>query len=180
MDNPFHDEQIDERFAGVLLKALEKKNLDGFDYLEFKQSMAALHKQGITGETAIKSAYAMATTMGLSLDKLVKSAEYYRKVLQDEKGQFEASMQKHYAQNVEGKRKETGALNKKIADWQGKIDQLKEQIAAANAKIEAADAEIDAAKKKGEETQRGFEAALQVIDQAIVDDLDQIKSLIDE
>lgn len=178
MDNPFHDEQIDERFAGVLLKALEKKNLDGFDYLEFKQSLAALDKQGIKGETAIKSAYAMATTMGLSIDKLVKSAEYYRKVLRDEKAQFEASMQKHYAQNVEGKRKETGSLNKKIADWQGKIDQLNEQIEAAKAKIESADAEIEAAKKKGEETQQGFEAALQVIDQAILDDIDDIKRLL--
>lgn len=175
MDNIFHEENIDERFATLLLKALEKKNLDGYDYLEFKQSMAALAKQGIEGETALKSAYAMGTTMGLTMDKLVKSAEYYRQVLQDEKGQFEASMQKHFAQNVEGKRKETGSLKKKIADWQTKIDQLKTQIKEAQGKIEAADAQIEQAKKKGEETQRGFEATLKVIDKAIVDDLSEIK-----
>ncbi len=176
MDNIFQEENIDERFASVLLKALEKKNLDGFEYLEFKQSLAALGKQGINGEVALKSAYAMGTTMGLTMEKLVKSAEYYRQVLQDEKGQFEASMQKHFAQNVEGKRKETGGLKKKIADWQTKIDQLKEQIKQAQDKIAAADAQIEQAKKKGAETQKGFDAAMKVIDEAIVEDIAEIKA----
>lgn len=168
----------DERFVDVLMKALERQNMDGFDYLEFKQSLAALDKVGIQGDTAIQSAYATGSTLGLTKDKLLKSAAYYQTVLQEEKTQFEASMQRHFAQRVEGKRKETATLKKKISDWQTKIDQLKKQIETAQGKIDAADAQIAAAKQKAKENQDGFEATLKLISDAISTDMEEIDRII--
>ncbi len=77
--------QEDDRFANVLMKALEEKNLEGFDYLEFKQSVAKLLDIGMDHDTALKAAFATGSTAGLTLEKLVKTARYYTEVLQDEK-----------------------------------------------------------------------------------------------
>lgn len=140
--------QDDDRFANVLMKALEDKNLEGFDYLEFKQSVAKMEEIGMDHDTAIRAAFGTGSTVGLTLEKLVKTAKYYTEVLQDEKSKFMNSMEKHLMSNVEGKAKETSELKKKIANWESKIEQLKAEVVKAKAKIESADELISTAKEK--------------------------------
>ena len=69
-----NDHGLDEKSVDYLTSALAKNNLPGFDYLEFKQSLAALADLGMDEPTAIKSAFATASTVGLTKDKLVKTA----------------------------------------------------------------------------------------------------------
>lgn len=178
MNTNYSGAGVDERFVDVLMKALERKNLEGFDYLEFKQSIAALDKMGIKGEMAVKSAFATGSTMGLTIDKLLNSAAYYQQVLLDEKAQFELSMQRYVKDRVEGKRQETTSLKKQIADWQTQIDQLKAQISKAEATIAAADSQIMEAKQKAAENQASFESTLRVITEAIQDDMDEVKRVL--
>jgi chromosome segregation ATPase len=166
------------RFANALMRALEKKNLDGFDYLEFKQSVTRLTETGMDLDTAINSAFITGSSMGLTKEKLVKTANYYAEVLQDEKAQFMRSLEKHLVDNVEGKSKQSGELKKKIANWETKIKQLQEQIAAARKQIDSADSQIEAARTKAEENQRGFEEALQTITNTIREDVEHIQRII--
>ncbi|MEM9928672.1 MAG: hypothetical protein AAF840_02530 [Bacteroidota bacterium] len=166
--------QDDDRFANVLMKALEDKNLEGFDYLEFKQSVAKLKEIGMDHDTALRAAFGTGSTVGLTLEKLVKTAKYYTEVLQDEKSKFMNSMEKHLMSNVEGKAKETGELKKKIANWEAKIEQLQEEVAKAKAKIAAADELINTAKDKATMNQQGFDQALKVITGIIREDVANI------
>ncbi len=166
------------RFANALMKALEKKNLDGFDYLEFKQSVGRLTEIGMDLDTAINSTFITGSSVGLTKEKLVKTAGYYAEVLQDEKAQFMRSLEKHLVDNVEGKARQTGELKKKIANWQTKMQQLQEQIAAATEQIESADAQINAARSKAEENQRGFEDALEIITTTINQDVADIRRVL--
>ncbi|MCP9235635.1 hypothetical protein [Lewinella sp. JB7] len=166
------------RFANALMKALEKRNLEGFDYLEFKQSVGRLTDIGMDLDTAINSAFITGSSVGLTKEKLIKTAGYYAEVLQDEKSQFMRSLEKHLVDNVEGKAKQTGELKKKIANWETKIEQLRQQVEAAREQIEAADAQIQAARTKAEENQQGFEEALEVITQTINQDLADIRRVI--
>ena len=166
------------RFANALMKALEKKNLDGFDYLEFKQSVGRLTEIGMDLDTAINSAFITGSSVGLTKEKLIKTANYYAEVLQDEKSQFMRSLEKHLVDNVEGKAKQTGELKKKIANWESKIQQLQEQINAAKAEIEASDSQINAARSKAEENQKGFDEALEVITQTIQKDVADIRRVL--
>ena len=160
------------------MKALEKKNLDGFDYLEFKQSVGRLTEIGMDLDTAINSAFITGSSVGLTKEKLIKTANYYAEVLQDEKSQFMRSLEKHLVDNVEGKAKQTGELKKKIANWESKIQQLQEQINAAKAEIEASDSQINAARSKAEENQKGFDEALEVITQTIQKDVADIRRVL--
>ncbi|MBB4078408.1 peptidoglycan hydrolase CwlO-like protein [Lewinella aquimaris] len=166
------------RFANALMKALEKRNLEGFDYLEFKQSVGRLTDIGMDLDTAINSAFITGSSVGLTKEKLIKTAGYYAEVLQDEKAQFMRSLEKHLVDNVEGKAKQTGELKKKIANWETKIEQLRQQVEAARQQIDAADAQIQAARTKAEENQKGFEEALEVITTTINQDLDNIRRVI--
>ncbi|NJC28149.1 hypothetical protein [Neolewinella antarctica] len=166
--------QEDDRFANVLMKALEDKNLEGFDYLEFKQSVAKLTEMGIDYDTALRSAYATGTTVGLSLEKLVKTARYYTEVLQDEKSKFMNSMEKHLMSNVEGKAKQTGELKKKIANYEAKIEQLREEVEKAKTQIAESTELINSAKDKASANQKGFDDALDVITAVITQDVTDI------
>ncbi|MBC6995941.1 hypothetical protein QWY85_11140 [Neolewinella lacunae] len=164
----------DDRFANVLMKALEDKNLEGFDYLEFKQSVAKLEELGIDHDTAIRSAFSTGSTVGLTLEKLIKTAKYYTEVLQDEKSKFLNSMEKHLMSNVEGKAKQTGELKKKIANWEAKIEQLQAEVEKAKQEIASADQLINSAKDKAVMNQKGFDDALDIITAAIREDVADI------
>ncbi|CAH0999807.1 hypothetical protein LEM8419_01107 [Neolewinella maritima] len=166
------------RFATALMKALEKKNLDGFDYLEWKQSVGRLTEIGMDQDTAINSAYITGSSVGLTKEKLIKTANYYTEVLQDEQAQFMRSLEKHLVDNVEGKAKQTSELKKKIANWETKIEQLQEQIRVATEQIESADSQIASARSKAEENQQGFEAALEVITNTINQDIADIQRVL--
>ena len=165
---------LDDKSIGYLTNALSKSNLPGFDYLEFKQSLAALGSMNMDEETAIKSAYATASTLGLTKDKLLKTTEHYKKVLMNEKVQFDAALQKQINQRVHAKEAELEKLKKQIDEYKSKIAQLEQKIAKNQATIEKQDDVIQKAKDKIESTKDGFELTLQSILNAIDKDIDTI------
>ncbi|MEN0051263.1 MAG: hypothetical protein AAF806_29635, partial [Bacteroidota bacterium] len=67
--------KVSSKFTEVLLGSMEKADLEGFDYLEYKKSLQSLAKMPMDEATRYKSAYAMAQTMGVSPDKLVQTAQ---------------------------------------------------------------------------------------------------------
>lgn len=168
------DHGLDDKSVEFLTKALEKNNLPGFDYIEFKQSLAALSSMNLDEETAFKSAFATASTMGLTKSKLTDSAAHYKKVLIKEKSQFEVAMQNQLKQRVDGKVKEVEKLKAQIVKHQEKIQQLQQQIDQYQHTIDGADAQINEAKEKIEGTKQGFDTAHQSILNQIEKDINNI------
>ena len=62
--------QVTAKFMNILLGAMEKHNLDGFDYIEFKESLKSLEKMPMDERTRFQSAFAMAKTMGATPQKI--------------------------------------------------------------------------------------------------------------
>lgn len=169
------DHGLDQKSVDFLTKALEKSNLPGFDYIEFKQSLDALSKLNMEEETAFKSAFATASTVGLTKTKLLETASHYKKVLANEKKQFDAALQKQIDQKIAGKEQEVKKLKDQILKHQEKIKQLQDQIAKFQKTIDGADAQIDAARRKIESTRDGFEHTHQSILNQIEKDIENIK-----
>lgn len=165
---------LDDKSVGFLTNALAKSNLPGFDYLEFKQSLAALSDMDMEEETAIKSAYATAATVGLTKAKLLKTAAHYKKILNTEKQQFDAALQKQIDQRIKGKTAEVIKLKKQVADYQTKIEQLQAQIAKSQETINHADDHVKAAKEKINATRNNFEHTLQSVINQIDKDIENI------
>ena len=155
---------LDEKSVEFLTKALEKNNLPGFDYIEFKQSLGALAQMtSLDDMTSYRSAFATATTMGLTKEKLLATAEHYKKVLGNEKIQFDAALQKQIEQRVSAKKLEVDKLRQQINEYQSKIKELEGKITQAQNTISQADDLIQGAMEKIESTKDGFESTLQTI-----------------
>ena len=62
----FAADGLDDRSLEFLASALEKNNLPGFDYYEFKRAVVALRQMQLDEPTAHKSAFATAATGGVT------------------------------------------------------------------------------------------------------------------
>ncbi|MEZ4986607.1 MAG: hypothetical protein R2795_16480 [Saprospiraceae bacterium] len=117
------DGKVTPKFTDILLGAMEKVNLDGFDYLEYKKSLQSLLKMnaGMDEATAFKSAYAMAQTMGASPTLLVNTAEHYMQALKTEEEKFRLALANQQESKVGNKQKEKQQLQAGIKDKQERI-----------------------------------------------------------
>lgn len=165
---------LDEKSADFLTKALEKNNLPGFDYIEFKQSLGALMAMDMEEKIAFKSAFATAATVGLTKEKLVKTAEHYKGILNSEKQKFDAALEKNMNQRVNAKQEEVVKLKKQVAEYQKKIEEMLKKISEYEEVIANADTDINNAVEKIESTRDNFEFALKSIVNQIDKDIENI------
>jgi len=164
---------LDERSVSFLTNALEKNNLPGFDYIEFKQSLAAL-TQMMDESTAFKSAFATASTVGLTKDKLLQTATHYKKIIDGEKAGFAKAMAKQTIEKVAGKEKEVETLRATIEKHKQQIKQLEEQMAKYQKTIDGADEQVKAAKAKIDAAKEKFDFAHQSVMNQIDKDIENI------
>lgn len=166
---------LDEKSIEFLTHALEKNNLPGFDYLEFKLSLGRLAQMEIPEDTAYKSAFATASTVGLTKDKLVSTAQHYKEVLVKEKEQFDLALNNQLQKRVNSKRQEVEKLKSQIEAWRQQIEKLESQITRSQATIDDADNNISAEMKKIQHTKDSFEHTHQSILNQIDLDLQHIR-----
>ncbi len=138
------------KFTNILLQAMEANNLDGFDYLEYKNSLHNLAKMPMDEKTRYQSAFAAASTMGATPAKLIKTANFYIDVLKKEETKFgqalanqknkqigdKAQLIQQHDNLIKEKTKQIERLKKEIADHQAKSEQMKKSISAATVKVE--------------------------------------------
>ncbi len=165
---------LDEKSIDFLTRAIEKNNLPGFDYIEYKQSLNALEDMGMNEEMAFRSALATASTVGLNKEKLLKTANYYKQILAKEKEQFDAALEKQRAKRIKTEEDKVERLKKQVTEFKAKIQQLQEQMAKAEEEIGMADQKIEAAKDKIKATQANFETTLTSILNEIKRDIENI------
>ncbi len=166
---------LDEKSIDFLTKAIDKNNLPGFDYIEYKQSLSALEEMGMEEEISFRSALATASTVGLTKEKLLKTATYYKQILSTEKDQFDAALKKQMTQKVKSEEEKVVRLRKQVEDYKAKIQQLQEKVTAAENEISQAGDKIQAAKDKILATKSSFEHTLTSILNEINRDIENIE-----
>lgn len=169
---------LDSKSVEFLTKALERNNLPGFDYLEFKQSLGALASMNMDEATAYKSAFATASTMGLTKNKLLQTAQHYKQILNKEKSQFDVALQKQVDQKIAGKQQEVQKLKQQIVQFQEQIRKLEDQINRSQKTIGSADEHIEKAKQKIHTTKENFEHTFQSIFNQISKDIENINTFL--
>ena len=170
------DHGLDPKSVDFLTGALAKGNLPGFDYLEFKLALTKLSAMQIEDTTAIKTAFATAQTVGLTKAKLIKTANHYKKLLQQEHDQFGKALENQVQKKVAGKQKEVEKLKAQIAKHKQKIEELEAQVNQYQSTIDNADEEITDAKSKIEATKDGFERTHQSILNQIDKDIEDFNT----
>lgn len=143
--------QLNEKFVQILAKSLEDNNQEGFDFFEFRSSLKSLAKMPMDDATRFQSAFAMASTMGATPQKLISSAQFYLDILKKEEVKFgevvavqrtklvgtkEQEMLNLDAA-VRNKAEQIKDLTKQITEHQNRMEQLKHEITDATGKVEA-------------------------------------------
>jgi len=169
---------LDDRSYKSLLSALEKANLPGFDYLEFKQSLEAMAKMGMDESTAIKSAFMTASTMGLTKEKLLTTARHYKSILAKELIQFDRACESQIEKRVNGKMREVDKLKKQIDLHLAEIAKLEKQITDYQGVISSADADMKEASEKINATKDSFDRTFHSVMNQIEKDISIIDQIL--
>jgi hypothetical protein len=166
----------DSKIINTLLKAVDRSNLSGFDYLEFKKAVKGLEKMVSDEATRFKSAFATASTMGVTLDKLVETANYYIQVLDKERSQFVEAAHNQTTSLVENRKKEMDLLLKSMSEKKALIDRLTKELAESEHKLKTIQQGIDNAAIKIDQTKKNFDVSFNHLREQITSDIDKMKN----
>jgi chromosome segregation ATPase len=166
---------LDEKSLDFLTRALSQKNLPDFDYMEFRQSVSNLRKLNMDDPTAFRSAFATATTLGVTRERLEETARFYKGVLQEEKQKFEVALRHRLEQEVSTKEAEAEMLRTRVAEYRQKIEQLEAQISADEQALSASESAIAEEKERITTRKAEFERTHSTILDAIDQDIEHIQ-----
>lgn len=167
--------KVTGKFMEILFGAMEKHNLDGFDYLEFKQSLKSLEKMPMDEQTRYQSALAMAKTMGATPKALMDAANHYLNVLQKEEKKFEQALINQRERQIGGREQQIKGLENGIRQKAEQIKRLTQEIEKDQKQLAAIKQEIAGAIKKVENTKSNFIASYNTIVAQIQGDLENMK-----
>ncbi len=172
-------EGLDDKSINALLTAIKNNYENGeFDYLKFKQSVSSLIELDMSENMAFKSAFTTAATLGLTREKLIKSAEKYIYALEDERESFAQAVLSQKEQQIDGRKAEVDSFAKKIEQHKLKIKELEREIAIFQQRIDNVDQDVETAKVKIEKTKSKFLNVYNILESDIKEDLIRIKKYI--
>lgn len=166
---------IDEKIIDKLLGAIENNNLDGFDYLEFKRAIKALEKIPMDEATKYRSAFATASTLGVTLEKLTSSAGHYMNILDTENNTFLKAFEGQLSAKVGNKEKEIVQFDAIIKEKSEKIKQLTAEITKHQAQIEELRKTLEESKSKIDKTQNDFKISYLHLRSQLEQDVEKMK-----
>ena len=166
----------DSKFINVLLKAIDENNLEGFDYLEYKQSLQSLAKMDMDEATRYQSAFAMAKTMGASPKKLIDSAQHYIKILATEDKKFKDALSNQRNKQVKGREEKLKTVQNSIEQKKKQIEKLTKEIESEQQKLGEVRNSIQEASAKIELTNSQFQLAYNSVQAQIEQDINKMST----
>jgi chromosome segregation ATPase len=170
----FSAEGLDDRSLEFLAQAIERNNLPGFDFLEFKRAVANLIEMKLDEATAHKSAFATAATVGVTKEKLLETAGYYRNAVEKEKEQFAKALDNQNTTKVAGRQEEVKRLRDQIERHKAEIVRLQDEMGGYLTQIEQAETAVKNETEKLEKAKTAFEHTHQSVLNQIDRDIENL------
>ncbi|WP_439558703.1 hypothetical protein [Dyadobacter sp.] len=156
---------IDRKFVEHFVSLLEKANLPGPDYFEYKQALQNMEGLGLGEEKQFQAAWASFKAMGGAKETsiLQSSANQYLSILDKDRSSFLKDVEKAIKDRVgalqdEQKRLEesNNSLAQQLADIQKKIDENKNRLGQISGEVAEQSSKINANKDSFEITYLSF------------------------
>ena len=156
---------VDRKFVEHFVDLLEKANLPGPDYFEYKQALQSMEGLGLGEEKQFQAAWASFKAMGGAKDTniLRTSAEQYLGILDKDRTSFLKDVDVAITNRVGSLHDELKKLEEnnttfmqQIADLQKKIDDNKNRLGQISGEISEQSAKINANKESFEVTMNSF------------------------
>lgn len=175
---PIVPSSVNEEMAKVLNAAIEAANLDGFDYIEFKNALASLASAPIPEPQKYQTVFATAGTMGLTKQKLIDAIDYYQKVIDKKKEEFQTQVQAMVAKEITSREELKVQKEKEIVDLQEKIRQAQSTISERQQEILGISTEINEQNLRIQQTASAFEATFASVAGKLQEDKAKIQTYI--
>lgn len=156
----------------------DKRNTDGPDYYEFAKSMESLEAAIPVESTRINAVYSMLHIQGVDKQKLVETANYYKKVFETDSANFKQAIQQKTDLEIVNNQNKIIDLKNKVGEYSKQIEQLTMQIVNANKEIDELGATINESSSKIANNQRNYDCVYQAILAKIDADIAKIESQI--
>jgi hypothetical protein len=168
--------QEDATIKKQLADALEAANQPGYDYFEMAKSIEAQASIIPSEGLRFQSTFATVSSMGVTPEKLITSAEYYLTVLKKKEDEFNKTLEQHMSEAVTSKENETKKFD---ADMLAKSEQIKQLTADINTMQQQKTAilnEVSSSRAQIEQVKNNFYATMKVFVDRINSDIGKIKS----
>ncbi len=171
---------FNQKIFESLTQAIQKADLPGEDYLEFMNALQAMKNIDLDEKIKMQTVLATLSTKGLTIQKIIESADYYLKVLQNEKDKFKIVINKQTETKIGGKNKKIKDLeaeNQKKADM---IKQLTEEINKNRTEIQKIKKDIETADVKIKTAENDFNVTYDSVASQIKEKVKQLQTLISD
>lgn len=167
---------VDKKIYESLIDAIENSNLEGFDYFEYKESIAAMKETIADEATRFKAAYASATAMGISKERLLETAQFYISVLDKEEKDFLTALKSRLKGGLENDEKELNGIDDTIKSKSEEITKLTKEIDTLRTKKESLTKRVSEGKIKVEAAKNNFYVTQNMLKDKIKNDMGKMKS----
>jgi hypothetical protein len=158
---------VDAKFSEHFNRLFADANLPGPDYYEFFKMTDAMHI--IKDEAArYSAAFAGLQAQGLDKQKLLSSAQEYLKILDADAAAFHNTVDQALLDKVQNKKKEMDQVQERIQKLSQEIVSLQQQIGVLTKEIAENEAKI-------ESNSSGYETALTISRNKLLQDIEKIK-----
>ncbi len=148
--------EFNEQIFDSLTKALANANLPGEDYLEYIQALKAMKDIPMDENLKIQTIFATLSVKGLTVPKVLESADYYVSVLDNEKRKFYTALDEQGKGNINSKKKQISDIEKINTEKAQQIAALTEEIKANQALAAKLNNEIAESEGKLKTTENNF------------------------
>lgn len=169
----FNQEMYDK-----IMTVLEKNNMDGFDYFEFRQSVVNANAMPLPEADKYRTIFSMAKPFGVTKEKLLSSIDFYVQKLDEHKQGFAnyiASLREQEVTTREQKRVNNEALiqqkNEMIRQLNDEINVLHQECTALSTEVYAQNAQITT-------KEQSFASTFDVVVKQLSDDRTKIDTYI--
>ena len=169
-------QDLDEKSVRILLKAIGDRNQEGFDFLEFLASVDKLKAMPMDESTAYKSAYATASTFGITKEQLSTSAQKYLAVLRAEYDQFKAALSRQITQRIDEPKQQVHNLNKRKKEIDKEIEKLTKEKSLIDGKVTKIQNAVEIEYEKLQSQEELFRNSYDAIKQAIEANMNDIEN----
>jgi hypothetical protein len=168
--------QPDPEMAQIIQEAIEKANLPGFDYIEFRDSLVRMAGVPMTEEQKFQAVFATAQSMGVTKQVLLDAVDHYLKVVAAQATEFESYVNGVESQQVTVKEKSVADLTTTIEGEAAEINRLTMSIQEHRKQQDAINLEIVQAKQDIQNKRSAFEATRAAIANNLTSDRTKIET----
>jgi hypothetical protein len=169
--------EFNQNIFNSLTKAISDANLPGEDYLEFVDALQAMKDIPLDETIKMQTVLATLSTRGLTVQKIIETADYYLKVLERERDKFKEATAQQTQGKVDSRQKQIKTLEE---ENQKKADQIKiltDEIANNNQQMLQMKKEIEEADNKIKSTENNFNTTYEYLANQILSKVEKIKNL---